>query len=174
MELSVKKIYFAGPSVFRLDALDFANQVKKTGLQYDIITLYPLDNIINTEGKTKYQISSEIFEANRAMIEACDYIVADLSEFRGKEPDSGTVWECGYGVGLGKKVFVYMSDKRNYIDRFDKQITLHEDYYVDENNTIIEDFDAPLNLMLTHSIANSEHIYSTYEEVFEAIALLPS
>ncbi|MHB8549318.1 MAG: nucleoside 2-deoxyribosyltransferase, partial [Thermoplasmataceae archaeon] len=51
--------------------------------------------------------SKVIYEANREKIRSADWILANLQRFRGAEPDSGTVFEVGFAVALGKPVYAY-------------------------------------------------------------------
>ena len=61
-----------------------------------------------------------IFQANQAMIESCDIIIANLNPFRGPELDSGTVWKVGYALGLWKPVVGYMNNpEKQYFQRVD-------------------------------------------------------
>ena len=43
--------------------------------------------------------------------------MANLNDFRGNEPDSGTVWEVAYAIGTGKKVVAYMTNTKAIVDR---------------------------------------------------------
>lgn len=92
----------------------------------------------------------DIFEADAAMIKEADIVIANLNRFRGKEADSGTVWECGYAHGLGKKVYGYMNTDTAYIEQFEKP--KEEDrMFWDKEDRFIEDFDHPINLMIACS-----------------------
>jgi len=91
------------------------------------------------------------------LIQQADIIIANLNDFRGKEADSGTVWECGYASALGKEVYAYMDNTDTYINRFhedEKHLDKDINTIVDNNDKIIEDFDLPINLMLGCSIEN--------------------
>ena len=78
------------------------------------------------------------------LLKAADIVIADLNAFRGHEPDSGTVWECGFAYAMGKKVYGYMSDTRPMRSRFDWAEN-------DSNGFHIEDWDLPVNLELSFS-----------------------
>ena len=151
----MQKIYIAGPSVFYQDAKERSEKYKEIAKSHGYIPLYPLDNEIDTTGKTKEMIAKAIFDANVFMIQECDIVIADLNPFRGKEPDSGTVWECGYAHGLGKRVIAYIQMSGSYLEKFltnEKSYVDQSEIFIDNNGMIIEDFDAPLNLMLSQSI----------------------
>jgi nucleoside 2-deoxyribosyltransferase len=148
----MKKIYIAGPDVFEKDSIQIGERLVKLCEQYGYEGLYPLDNVVDFS-QEKHKIAQDIFEANVNMIKNADIIIANLNQFRGKEADSGTVWECGFAYGLGKKVYGYIECKKEYIDTFDK----HEKFQDGENTfdlqgRLIEDFAHPINLMLASSI----------------------
>ena len=99
------------------------------------------------------------------MIKKCDFIIANLNPFRGKEPDSGTVWECGFASGLGKTVWAFMDDTSPYIDSFSENEKSSPN--TDLQNRCIEDFDSPLNLMLQNSI--TDVVQGNLEQVLKKI-----
>ena len=86
--------------------------------------------------------------ANEAMIARCDALIANLSPFRGNEPDCGTAYECGFARALGKPVL-------NYTDNCSEQTARYRDFdFGAEANdgryayTEVEDFALPFNLMM--------------------------
>ena len=102
------------------------------------------------------------------MINQCDIVIANINAFRGKEADSGTIWECGYASALGKKVFGYMKKEQNYIDTFSKDETkLLNNVVVDLDNRFIEDFDYPINLMIACSVENI--VFGTFEDCLKEL-----
>lgn len=165
----MKKIYIAGPDVFEKNAKNIGIKYKELCLKYNFEGLYPLDNEI--EFTTKKETAKKIYEANIALIKEADVIIANLNNFRGKEADSGTVWECGYASALGKEVYAYMDNTNTYINRFaDDEKLLDEEIQVivDKDNKIIEDFDLPINLMLGCSI--KKIIQSDFEDVLKSLS----
>lgn len=148
----MKKIYIAGPDVFEKDSIEIGKRLVALCQEYGFEGLYPLDNVVDFS-QGKHKIAQDIFEANVEMIKKADIVIANLNPFRGKEADSGTVWECGYAVGLGKQVYGYMQKRINYIESFDAtEKTEQEGYFVDAKGMLIEDFDHPINLMLACSL----------------------
>lgn len=111
-----EKIYLAGPDVFAPNAVELGNRLKWLCNKHGFEGLFPLDNEIDQD-LPKKERASKIVEANMAMIKEADYIVANLSNFRGtiEHPycDSGTAWECGYGVKLGKIVIGYTNNRNS-------------------------------------------------------------
>lgn len=95
------KIYLAGPDVFRPDVRAWAESALEICRRYGFEPLLPIDH-----GETE---AARIFQANIDLIRKAQVVVANLNPFRGAEPDSGTCFEVGYALALGKKVFGYVT-----------------------------------------------------------------
>jgi len=141
------KIYLAGPDVFEPDAIDQGKRLKAHCERYGFIGLFPLDNEISQHG-TPYEVAKRIREANIALINECDIILANLNPFRGLEPDSGTVYEVGYATALNKKVYAYAKDQRPMIQRIRESQSLSTTATLCKDDKVIEDFGETLNLMM--------------------------
>ena len=74
-------------------------------------------------------------------------MLANLNPFRGSEPDSGTVFEIGYAIALGKRVVGYLEDARSQTEKFAGS-DRSKGRIVDHNGFSIENFGLPVNLML--------------------------
>ena len=163
----MKKIYIAGWDVFRKDAVERGKKYVALCKKYGFLGLYPLDNAVDFN-QQKQKIAQDIFKANKAMIDEADIIVANLNPFRGKEPDSGTVWECGYAYAQGKKVYGYMQDTRAYIERFHAEEIIEDGgYFYDADAMVIEDFDYAVNLMIACSVHGL--IEGEFEDVLKVL-----
>ncbi|WP_428738731.1 nucleoside 2-deoxyribosyltransferase [Sulfurimonas sp.] len=163
----MKKVYIAGPDVFEQDSIEIGKQLVALCKEYGYEGLYPLDNVVDFS-QEKHKIAKDIFDANVAMIEKADIVIANLNQFRGKEADSGTVWECGYASALGKEVYGYMENTNNYIDTFEHSEKFQrEGYEVDKYERLIEDFDHPINLMIACSV--KEIIEGSFEDVLKGL-----
>ena len=93
-------IYLAGPSVFRTDALDYALWLLELCRKYQLRGLCPIDIEADSVPRADY-----IFRHNTDRIALCDIVMADLNPFCGQEPESGTCFEVGYAMALGKEVY---------------------------------------------------------------------
>jgi len=90
----MKKVYLAGPDVFRVDSVEWGRYLKERCRRAGLKGLYPLDNEISNVGSS-FDTARAIALANMQMIREADGVVANLQWFRGKEPDSGTAFEVG-------------------------------------------------------------------------------
>lgn len=155
-------IYLAGPDVFLPNALEYGEYLKKLCSQYGFEGCFPLDNVI--EGSSPHDIAMKIQRANQAMIEKCDMVIANLSPFRGPEPDSGTVWEVGYAQGLGKKVLAYSSNRDSIKKRTQTMLALGDASH-DREGLVIEDFGLSHNLMFASLV-----IADSFEECLKHLS----
>ncbi|OLF52876.1 nucleoside 2-deoxyribosyltransferase [Pseudomonas chlororaphis] len=136
------RIYLAGFDVFRRDAIARGDDLKQLCRAQGLQGLYPFDNQVPAQS-TPEQTARLICQQNLQMIRDCDAVLANLNDFRGLEPDSGTAFEVGMAVALGKPVWAW----------FDAAATLrqqvpHDPEGRDAEGFLVEDFNLPRNLML--------------------------
>jgi nucleoside 2-deoxyribosyltransferase len=132
-------IYLAGFDVFRPDSVAHGERLKALCAEFGHAGLYPLDNAL-PPGLQGPQAARWICEANLALIRQADAVLANLNDFRGQEPDSGTAFEVGFAVALGKPVWAYLDDERPLVEQLGG--------VVDAQGYAVEDFGLPRNLML--------------------------
>jgi nucleoside 2-deoxyribosyltransferase len=138
------KLYIAGPDVFRPDAMAWADDVRRLCADAGHQALLPLDNVETA--------APGIYLANIALIREADAVLANLNPFRGDEPDSGTCFEVGFAIALGKPVVGYLADIRPQLgkmqDRHGDAVSHADGRWFDAQAMAIENFDLPVNLML--------------------------
>ncbi len=137
-------VYLAGPDVFRPDALHWAEEGRRLCAALGYTALIPLDGVETT--------AIGICQANIALINSADVVLANLNPFRGCEPDSGTCVEVGMALALGKRVIGYLASKDTTTQRVaraaGKALEIRQGRPVDSDGMYVEDFGLPLNLML--------------------------
>lgn len=141
------KVYLAGPDVFRLDAEPWMAQARELCRLHGFEALTPLDH-----GETE---PLAIAQANLELIRKAQIVVANLNPFRGNEPDSGTVFELGYGLALGKKLWGYLDRVESMVTRvgyLEEGARADDRHPTDAQGFRIEDFGLPLNLMLATNV----------------------
>lgn len=161
----MQTIYLAGPGVFRRDAQQWGQQLQAACQRFGLRGLYPLDQTAPADLSPE-QTAAWIFAANCALIEQADVILADVRAFRSQsEPDSGTAFEIGYAHALGKPIVLWLPDLNAGISMLDRVGRRY-----DLADLAVEDFGAPLNLMLWQSAAHV--IYRTQAaEAIEDLAI---
>lgn len=134
------KVYLAGPDVFRPDAQSWFETARFLCRRFGLEPLTPLD--------TEETDATKIFEANLNLIRKAQIVIANLNPFRGCEPDSGTCFEMGYALALGKKVCGYVERKEPLMERVNRHEHADSQRTTDSQGMSIENFGLPLNLML--------------------------
>src|SRR5690606_259440 len=109
--------------------------------------LYPHDNKAPA-GLPPRALAQWIYEANTALIRGADAVMANLNPFRGAEPDSGTAFEVGYAIALGKPVWAYVEQADTLVRRVAVGQADDPPRHVDAQGYTVEDFGLPVNLML--------------------------
>lgn len=152
---SPPSIYLAGPDVFRPDAASRYERMQRHCAALGLVGLRPSDGT-SGEGACA-DLAQRIYEGNVALIRRCDALVANLAPFRGHvEPDSGTVFEVGVAIALGKPVAAYLPQPRlSYAERVARHFPTRTDgsgtLWDDSDGSWVEGFGEPLNLMLSRS-----------------------
>jgi nucleoside 2-deoxyribosyltransferase len=150
----MQKIYLAGPDVFEKNAIAQGAALKKLCNDFGFEGLFPLDNVIKEDNPSK--MAEAIRLANIELILQADLVMANLTPFRGFEPDSGTVYEVGFAEALGKPVFGYTSDLSALKDRLIVHQKLNKDSMHCLDGKCIEDFGLSHNLMFSHTLIASD------------------
>ncbi|MDF1881719.1 nucleoside 2-deoxyribosyltransferase [Sulfurimonas sp. MAG313] len=151
--MNKKKIYLAGFDVFYPDAIAVLKTKKDLCERYGFNGLTPLDNEVDFS-LPKEEIRDIIYKANVKLMHEADIFCINLNAFRHGEPDSGTVFEIGYGKALGKDLYIYVDSNESMLEKtqqHDKDCKCIEGVWLDKNGLMIEDFDGMFNLMITQS-----------------------
>jgi len=150
------RIYLAGPDVFFPDAVrifrDMQGHCARLGMQ----GMPPSDGGLASGFRGSGEaLAQRIYEGNIALIRQADGVLANLMSFRGHEPDSGTVFEVGYAIALGKPVVAYGVPEGSYLDRVATLIPCARDSAgmtrEVHSGVMVEGLGQRLNLMLARS-----------------------
>ncbi|MGY8526162.1 nucleoside 2-deoxyribosyltransferase [Paracidovorax citrulli] len=144
-------VYLAGPDVFRPDAAAYGQALKALCGAHGFTGLFPLDQQLPA-GLAGPAAARWICEANLALLRRADLVMANLEDFRGPgEADSGTAFEVGFAVALGKPVWAYAPEPGTIVDR----ATVRRDEAgvpLDARGLHVEDFGLGKNLMLACTV----------------------
>ncbi|MDM0019273.1 nucleoside 2-deoxyribosyltransferase [Variovorax saccharolyticus] len=151
------RIYLAGPDVFFPAHESIFAALKAHCDRLQMTGVAPTDAPLSLQAAANDDDQAQaIYEGNVALIREADGVIANLMSFRGQEPDSGTVFEVGYAVALGKPVVGYGVPEGSYAQRVQAAIPCRLDAagVVTEaaGGTLVEGLGQPLNLMLARSI----------------------
>lgn len=114
------KVYIAGPEVF------FPNGKEIIARKGELARRYGFE--ANTFGggdypSEKFAFGVAISKKNEETMRASDFILANMTPFRGLSTDVGTAYEIGFMCALGKVAFAYTNDPRAY------DVRIATDYY---------------------------------------------
>lgn len=137
------KVYLAGPDVFYPDAIERGERLKALCEELGMVGLFPLDNQV-PHTLSGSEAAAWIAQQNMTMIHEADAVIANLQHFRGAEPDSGTVFECGVAVTLGKPLLCYAAKPHQSL----RDQVPTDDQGLCRDGLFVEDFGLPRNLML--------------------------
>ncbi|MFM0051541.1 nucleoside 2-deoxyribosyltransferase [Caballeronia grimmiae] len=147
---SEPRIYLAGFDVFRRDAKEHGEHLKQLCRDRGFVGIYPLDGNVPSS-LLPNDAARHIYAANVQLIRSADIVMANLDDFRGAgEPDSGTAFEVGFAVALGKPVWAYRSNEATLAQRVEAAATGSDGAYC-AGGYLIEDFGLSVNLMLACS-----------------------
>jgi hypothetical protein len=151
-----KKGYIAGPDVFFPNAQERAMYAKMLAESLGFKALVPVDNEVHEN--TPQNTSKAVFSGNIEMLKEADFIIANISPFRGPSADPGTVWEIGFAYALGKPIFAYTSDTNDYLSKVNEMGLVQ--------NCMVENFGDVDNLMIIRSLNSLS--YKIEEAMFNA------
>ena len=155
-----QRVYLAGPEVFLSNAEEVGEQKKALCRKYGFEGVFPLDNEVEVNGKSPREIGLCINGVNEDLIKSCDFVIANLTPFRGPSADVGTAYEIGFAHALGKKVFAYTNVAASFTERTVKalggRVTRGNDGKLrDAQSMFIEEVELTDNLMLDGCIHTS-------------------
>jgi nucleoside 2-deoxyribosyltransferase len=150
------RVYLAGPDVFFPDSQSIFCELKAICERLGLEGIEPSDGGLGNDFTgSDDERAQRIYEGNIQLIREADGVIANLMNFRGHEPDSGTVFEVGFAVALGKPVVAYGVAEGSYTDRVSAAIPCARDgagvMRETGNGMMVEGLGQRLNLMLTRS-----------------------
>lgn len=173
------RIYLAGPDVFHPEAARIFAQLKACCARLGLEGVEPADGGPGAAmPQDEDALAQRIYEGNVARLREADGVLANLADFRGLEPDPGTVFEVGYAVALGKPVVAYGVRPGSYAERVaavracaaDPHGVLREL----ADGTMVEGLGQRLNLMLTRSAEIAASAETGLQRLAERLGAAPS
>ena len=154
----MKSVYLAGPDVFFEDSNRHFEHLEQLCAAHGLRGMRPSDGGLSRGFVgTGDEIAERIYRANMALIVECDGVLANLMPFRNAlEPDSGTVFELGVAIALGKRVTGYLPNRHvlfedKVVGSYGHGKSVDGVRYDADYGFMIEEFGQPMNLMLARS-----------------------
>ena len=155
-EAALKRIYLAGPEVFLPNAGDVGRAKVELAREAGFEGLFPLDQQLDLAGLPKLEQARRISLANEALMRSADFLIANLTPFRGVSMDAGMAFEVGFMRALGRPVLGYTNvpgDYRARAEAFRRRGIPPTDS--DAPGVELEDFGLAENLMIAVAILES-------------------
>jgi nucleoside 2-deoxyribosyltransferase len=111
----MKKVYLAGPEVFYPDGESITQAKRELTRRYGFEPNIWSGDRDWPEGK--FEIGVFIARGNETVMSDSDFIIANMTPFRGISTDVGTAYEIGFMCAQGKPAFGYTNDGRFYGQR---------------------------------------------------------
>ena len=159
------KAYLAGFEMFYPDGIERGEEWKRIAAKYGIEGIFPPDAAPENDPIAPYVRKDDseaefwygIFMDDVNHMRRSDMIIAQLQDWRGAQPDSGTCFECGYSAATGKRLYAWCEDAEPLAERRKAMATADEDGILrDSEGYAFEDRESPLdNLFSCMTIATS-------------------
>jgi len=170
----MKKIFISGFDIFHKEAYFICHNQKQICIKYGFEPIHPFDKELSNNDLPQDDFIQNIVDKNLEDINKSDIIIANLNSFRGAEPDSGTVFECGYGFAKSKIVIGYKSKLKSYIEEYIDELKLEpifeDNLRYDHKGFLIDTFSNNFNIMLEKNIIIVEGDFNdAVKKAFEII-----
>ncbi len=119
----MRKVYLAGPEVFLPDAAAVLAQKAALAREYGFHPLTPGGPHPGADVLGAFDFGLVIGRSCEAQMNEADFVIANLTPYRGIGADTGTVFEVGFMRGQGKPLFAYTNTTRDHFAR------VSEDHY---------------------------------------------
>ena len=159
------KAYLAGFEMFYPDGIERGEEWKRIAAKYGIEGIFPPDAAPENDPIAPYVRKDDseaefwygIFMDDVNHMRRSDMIIAQLQDWRGAQPDSGTCFECGYSAATGKRLYAWCEDTESLAERRKAMATADEDGTLrDSEGYAFEDRESPLdNLFSCMTVASS-------------------
>ena len=111
------RIYLAGPDVFLPDPLAAGARKKAICARHGLEGVFPMELVALPDGLGLRDQGLHIGAVMEGAMRDCDGIIVNLTPFHGPSADVGSAYEAGFMRALGKPVFAYSNDGRDFAER---------------------------------------------------------
>lgn len=126
-------IYIAGPECFFENGKAVLGSMRNLSESQGHDVSLPNDDPLKMDHEDLQLNAHSIFENLKKRMLDTTMIISDLDQFRGAEPDSGTIYEMGMAYALNLKIYGHTRDMRPLVWK-DQKLVNHEGVPFDEHN----------------------------------------
>ena len=169
------KIYLAGPDVFFPDSQAHFAALEAKCRAHGCVGIRPSEGDMELGG-TGDEIAERIYQANIELLCQCDAVLANLTPFRNAlESDSGTVFEVGFAVALGKPVAGHLPQRdQTHESKVTAVCGITRDArgvaWDAAHGYLVEEFGQPVNLM----VSRAAELFSNVDDAIAYLAKVTS
>jgi nucleoside 2-deoxyribosyltransferase len=106
-------LYIAGPECFYPNGYDLWEAMGKKAEYYGFRVVMPTRNELRLDHEDPQKNADTIFANCARAIRETTAIITDLEQFRGSEPDGGSLFEMGMAYANGARCYGFTRDKRD-------------------------------------------------------------
>ena len=137
-----EKLYIAGPEVFYPNGQKRLLAMRRKAEALGFGVALPNDRVLKLDHEDPRKNADSIFENCALSINDSTAIVADLENFRGAEPDGGTICEVGMAYARGLRCYAYSRDMRPAAQKY-QGVALKDGRLYDLEGRILPYHDLP-------------------------------
>lgn len=109
---SKEKLYLAGPECFYTNGYTLWDAMRRKAEYNGFGVTMPSDNQLDMSSPDLRDHAKAIFQNCANCMNESTAILVDLENFRGAEPDGGSIYELGMAYARGMRCYAYTRDKR--------------------------------------------------------------
>lgn len=137
-----ESIYIAGPECFYPNGYELWDAMGKKAEYFGFCVVMPTKNELRLDNEDLRKNADEIFQNCAKAMNEATAIIADLEQFRGSEPDGGSLFEIGMAYARGLRCYGFTRDKRDMIFKH-QDISLRDGRAYDGEGRILPYQDTP-------------------------------
>lgn len=143
----LNRVYIASSKRYNSNYDIYKEKVREEYKNAGYEAVFPGDLLVEFNSEDPLRKAQLVFENNMSLLLSSSYIVADLNNFHGFEPNNDVSFECGVAWGRGIKCFGFMDDTRIMKERIP--------HYPEDKGgrdwcgNVVENFNLPINLMFS-------------------------
>ena len=109
---SKERLYLAGPECFYTNGYTLWDAMRRKAEYNGFGVTMPSDNQLDMSSPDLRDHAKAIFQNCANCMNESTAILVDLENFRGAEPDGGSIYELGMAYARGMRCYAYTRDKR--------------------------------------------------------------
>lgn len=157
--LKTPKVYIAGPDIFSLQWPSISMYILKKCEDLGLTPIFPFmpNSTMDQPNAPGVSTMGSLDDARQirahclSLLRDCDGVIANITPFRGDEPDSGTVAEIILANEWGKPVIAYTHNPKMTHERHPLGRKTEHGSLLCKDDYLVEQFNLPCNIMVVEA-----------------------